>query len=700
MRALIRNVVLPVHRWTALTVGLVVLWMALTGLGLLFKAQLEPVVNRRLETVAPCPAPQPLDGLVARARVAHPDGALRLVGIEGSSTRSTWVRFANGDTVYLDPCSGRTVGELNKYRGVFGALEYLHRLEFLSEADHAAAGTVALVFALVIVIGGIAIWWPVSLKGLRWSVTFALRPAGRPRLMRMHRATGFWVCLLVLCSALTGPIDSFPWYQRAIAFLTDSARSGPEPAPIAAAQGRQRLTLQALWQRAQAVTPDPQEALLLIPKTPASPVELDIVERSAPNHQAVSFLYLDPYTGHVLGFEPYGASSLANKTMAWGIAIHSGQAGVPAQMALLVGSLGIIVLGYTGLSSYMRRRAAAGRDRAGARPHVFTSICCLAVLLGGMRVARADDLPTYRPQARVSGTIRVWGSPDDGWLIEELEAGFRKHQPAVRFEDTLHGPESTFAAVYMDVADVAFMAREIRVPLETMGFEWVHHYPPFEVAIANAGLGAGHNASRPATNLAFFVNRRNPLACVTLRQLDDIFAADHRRGGDNVRRWGGVGIGGDWARRAIHVYGPAPDNTSSVFVRRSVLGGSRKWNPGYRTVAGGWSEVLESVARDPDGIAFAPPRPGNLRTKALRLAVSRQSPCYPLTAQSAAARTYPLLRTVDVALDRAPGAPMEPKVKEFLRFILSSEGQRIVVTDGAYLPLSGASVHEQLGRLQ
>src|SRR5579883_565056 len=173
MRALIRNVVLPVHRWTALTVGLVVLWMALTGLGLLFKTQLEPAFNRSLETVSACRAPRSLDELLVGARTAHPEGAVRLVGIEGSATRSTWVRFANGDTVYLDPCSGRVVGELNKYRGIFGSLEYLHRLEFLSGADHAAAGTVALVFALVIVIGGIAIWWPVSLKGLRWSITFA-----------------------------------------------------------------------------------------------------------------------------------------------------------------------------------------------------------------------------------------------------------------------------------------------------------------------------------------------------------------------------------------------------------------------------------------------------------------------------------------------------------------------------------------------
>ncbi len=87
-------------------------------------------------------------------------------------------------------------------------------------------------------------------------------------------------------------------------------------------------------------------------------------------------------------------------------------------------------------------------------------------------------------------------------------------------------------------------------------------------------------------------------------------------------------------------------------------------------------------------------------TKQLRLAASDNGPCYALTAQSAEAHTYPLLRTVDVALDRAPGRPMQPRVKEFLRFILSSEGQRIVVRDGAYLPLSAASLQEELERLQ
>jgi phosphate transport system substrate-binding protein len=109
---------------------------------------------------------------------------------------------------------------------------------------------------------------------------------------------------------------------------------------------------------------------------------------------------------------------------------------------------------------------------------------------------------------------------------------------------------------------------------------------------------------------------------------------------------------------------------------------------------------LETVARDPDGISFAPPLPGNHGVKALRVAASSGSPCYPLTEHTVAARAYPLIRTVDVALDRAPGTPIRPPAREFLRFILSREGQRIIVSDGAYLPLSATTLQQQLHRLQ
>jgi phosphate transport system substrate-binding protein len=334
---------------------------------------------------------------------------------------------------------------------------------------------------------------------------------------------------------------------------------------------------------------------------------------------------------------------------------------------------------------------------SGRASHALVRAIVQAVAaLGCAHWCVAGELAGYRAEREVSGTIRVWGSPADRPLIEDLEAGFRKFQPGVHFSDNFHGPESTFAGVYTGAADLAFMAREMRVPMETMAFEWVHHYKAFEVEIANAGLGA----ARPAANLAIFVHRDNPLTRLTLHQLDGIFGAQSRTGRLDLRKWGDVSAGEGWKDRPIHVYGPALDSISALYVRTTVLGGSRKWNPDYREVTAGWSDVLASLARDPGGIAFAPAVPGNHDVKKIELAADENGPFYALTAETVAARTYPLARRVTVALDREPGKPLDPKVKEFLRYILSREGQDVIARDQAYIPLNAQSALQQLGRLE
>jgi phosphate transport system substrate-binding protein len=331
-----------------------------------------------------------------------------------------------------------------------------------------------------------------------------------------------------------------------------------------------------------------------------------------------------------------------------------------------------------------------------------------AVVLGCSHWCAADELAAYHAErevpagdvtaaaAPVSGTIRVWGSVADRLLIEHLEDGFRTFLPDITFANNLHGPESTFAGVYTGVADLAFMAREMRVPMETMAFEWVHHYKAFEVEVANAGL----DAARPAANLAVVVHRNNPITRLTLRQLDGIFGADSSGDRSNLRKWGDVSTGEVWKDRPIHVYGPALDSIPALYIRTRVLAGSRKWNPDYREVTTGWSDVLASVARDPVGITFAPVLPATQGIKHVELAADDSGPFYALTAETAAARTYPLARVVTVALDREPDKPIDPKVKEFLRYILSREGQETFARDRTYIPLDAQSVRRQLERLE
>jgi phosphate transport system substrate-binding protein len=252
------------------------------------------------------------------------------------------------------------------------------------------------------------------------------------------------------------------------------------------------------------------------------------------------------------------------------------------------------------------------------------------------------------------------------------------------------------AGVYCGVADLAFMAREMRLPVENMAFTWVYRYPPFSVEIANAGLTAG----RFSANLAVVVNSANPLRHLTLAQLDGILGAEHRRGGVNLRDWGDLGLGGIWKRRAIHVYGPAVDSIDAMFMRTVVLRGSYKWNPAYREVEGDDARVLEAVARDAQGITYVKLDPPIRQIKSLALSATAGGPFYALSEQNIAARTYPLSRVITMVLNREPGKSIEPKVKEFLRFILSRDGQTALARDGHYIPLTAASERAQLERLE
>ena len=145
----------------------------------------------------------------------------------------------------------------------------------------------------------------------------------------------------------------------------------------------------------------------------------------------------------------------------------------------------------------------------------------------------------YRPQQAIEGDIRIWGSPDDAQLILLWDSGFRKHHPHARVVATLHGPGSTMAGIYTDVADIAFIGRELRLPVESMAFEWVKLHKPATIEVANAAL----HVRRVAANLAVFVHPDNPIAGLTLQQLEAVYGA---RLDASARNWGDLGLDGTW----------------------------------------------------------------------------------------------------------------------------------------------------------
>ncbi|RME96943.1 MAG: hypothetical protein D6773_16495 [Alphaproteobacteria bacterium] len=304
------------------------------------------------------------------------------------------------------------------------------------------------------------------------------------------------------------------------------------------------------------------------------------------------------------------------------------------------------------------------------------------------------NIPAYRAAVPVMGQIRLSGSPADRRLIEALESGFASHHPDVRFSERLHGPESTLAAVYTDVADIAFMAREIREPMERMAFEWVKLAKPFSVEIANAGFAI----DRPAHQLAVYVHQDNPLQALSLPVLEAIFGARPTRGVRKLESWGELGLTGDWRERPIKVFGPELDSIDALFFRRTVMHDSRKWNPGYREFASA-DALFDALRKEPTGIAFAPFVFHHPDLRVLPLSARENGTYYAPNRETVIARTYPLTRSLTVIFHRPPRESAPPAVAAFVRFLLSAEGQAIIESESCYLPLDGETIAAQLRRL-
>jgi phosphate transport system substrate-binding protein len=255
------------------------------------------------------------------------------------------------------------------------------------------------------------------------------------------------------------------------------------------------------------------------------------------------------------------------------------------------------------------------------------------------------------------------------------------------------------AALYTGQADVALIGRDATAN-EVKAFEWIFRYQPVRIEVATGSLGAA--AHSPA--LVVFVHRDNPLAQMTLPQLDAIFGAERRRGAPaGLRTWGDLGLKGEWATQPVNLYVADADTGTGRYFQEAALGDSRKmaW-PRLREFEGDNSgeKIRAALAADRFGLAVANLDPADARVKPLALAATAEAPLVRATTGNLIARTYPLTRAVVAYVNCPPGAPLDPKVREFLRHVLGAEGQAAIGRGGAYLPLADPAAAAESAKLR
>lgn len=351
-----RRVVTVVHRWAGITAGIVAVYFALSGLGMLFKPELEPVVDRALQQPHACVMPVPLAEQVARARIAHPAGAVRRLELAAGGRGVTIVRHSDMQGVYVDACSGKVLGTQARWGGVFGTIEKLHRLRFLDSADLAEgiSGSLSIVLATVLACAGLYLWWPRSWSHFKSGLTVPLGLPGHAFDMRMHRTIGGYAAIAIMASAMAAWPMVFDWARNAVYGLAHSPP--PAPGPKLAQDRAALASPDVLLASVLAAAPRADSITFTYPAKPRDPVEAIVIEQGG-HPYARTMVWLQPETGRVLRHEPYETSPAGHKVYRWLSAFHTGTTGSWALKLLLLFGIGAIpVLAFTGTRSWLRRR--------------------------------------------------------------------------------------------------------------------------------------------------------------------------------------------------------------------------------------------------------------------------------------------------------------------------------------------------------
>jgi len=309
------------------------------------------------------------------------------------------------------------------------------------------------------------------------------------------------------------------------------------------------------------------------------------------------------------------------------------------------------------------------------------SVALVAAAASAQQVQVDAGLPAYQKASGVSGNINSVGSDTMNNMMALWAETFRKTYPNVKIQIEGKGSSTAPPALIAGTSQFGPMSRAMR-STEIDQFEAKYGYKPTQIRTSYDAL-------------AIYVSKDNPLEKITLAQADAIFSKTRRRGGKAVNTWGDLGLTGDWAARPVSLYGRnSASGTYGFFKEHTLKNGdfkdSVKEQPGS-------ASVVQGVTEDRFGIGYSGIGYKTSGVKALKLAETTEF--FDGAYDNVKSGKYPLWRYLFIYINKAPGKPLDPLVKEYMKLILSKEGQEVVVKDG-YDPLPAAIVAEELKKLE
>ncbi|MBP1604586.1 MAG: pstS [Acidobacteria bacterium] len=311
----------------------------------------------------------------------------------------------------------------------------------------------------------------------------------------------------------------------------------------------------------------------------------------------------------------------------------------------------------------------------------------VALTVTGLALAQAvkvdPGVPVYSKSSGVAGNLSSVGSDTMNNLMTLWAEGFGGIYPNVKVQVEGKGSSTAPPALIAGTAQFGPMSRSMKAS-EIDEFEKKFGYKPLGIRVAIDGL-------------AVFVNKDNPLNQLTLQQVDAIFSKNRACGAPaDVATWGQMGLTGAWADKPVSLYGRnSASGTYGYFKEHALCKGDYKDTVKEQP---GSASVVQGIEKDLYGIGYSGIGYKTSGVKALALAAKPGEPYVNDEFENVLAGKYPLARFLYVYVNRKPGEPLDPTVKQLLTYALSRAGQEIVVKDG-YLPMTAKMVAEELKKL-
>jgi phosphate transport system substrate-binding protein len=319
---------------------------------------------------------------------------------------------------------------------------------------------------------------------------------------------------------------------------------------------------------------------------------------------------------------------------------------------------------------------------------VVTVALAVAVSTSGLALAAPvqldPGLQAYKSVSGVSGNISSVGSDTLNNLMTHWAETFSRFYPNAKVQIEGKGSSTAPPALIAGTAQLGPMSREMK-GTEVDQFEKKFGYKPLAIRTS-------------VDALAVFVNKDNPIKCLSMSQVDAIFSKSRRTGHkEDINTWGQLGLTGEWAQKPISLYGRNSASGTYGFFKEHVMKNGDykdivKEQPGSAAVVQG--VTVDRFAAGYSGIGYA-----TAGVRAVPLSEKDGGKCVEATADNAYSGAYPMARFLFVYINKAPGKALDPLTREFVKVIVSREGQEGVIKDG-YFPIPASIAKEELTKIQ